>query len=109
MSDRGDCKDMETKRLFPDALYILRGFATIQVELGACRSGKASESTLRSASTTSKEISRDAHSKCPISNRMYHDSDTLKFDNTRMGKEDESTCLLIGFASVTDAVLDDWF
>lgn len=34
MADRGVDQDMDTKRLFPDTLYILRGFGMFQVELG---------------------------------------------------------------------------
>ena len=109
MGDRGDEKDLATKRLLADTLYILRGFGMFQVELGAGQSGKALINTLRSASNNDKEIFRDAHVKCPINNRVCQASATLKFGTKRIGSEDDTTCLLSDFASVPTTMLEDWF
>ena len=80
-----------------------------RIEVGAGQSGKALVSTLRSESNNDKEASRDAHIKCPINNRMCNAPTTLKFGTTRMGTEDETTCMLSDFASVPTKVLEDWF
>ena len=102
-------KDLDTNRLLPDTLYILRGFGVFRIEVGEGQSGKALVNTLRSASNNDKEAFRDAHIKCPINNRMCNASTTLKFGTTRMGTEDETTCVMSDFASVPTTVLEDWF
>ena len=109
MGGRGDEKDMDTKRLLADTLYILRGFGLFQVELGAGQSGKALINTMRDASNNDKEIFRDAYVKCPINNRVCQASATLKFGTKRIGSEDDATCLLSDFASVPTTMLEDWF
>ena len=109
MVDRGDDKDLDTKRLLSHTLYILRGFGMFQVELGADQSAKALVNTLRSAPNNDKEISRDAHLKCPINNRVCQASATLKFGTKRMGIEDDATCMHSDFASAPTTVLEDCF
>ena len=97
---------MDTKRLLPDSLYILRGFGLFQLELGDGEAGKASVNTLRSAPTNDKEIFRDARLKCPINNWARHSPASLKFGTTRMGAEDEFACLLSDSPSVPTTVSD---
>lgn len=56
MAGRGDDKDLDTKRLLSDTLYVLRGFGMFQVELGAGQSGKGLVNTMRPASNKDKEF-----------------------------------------------------
>ena len=105
---REEDKDLESKRMLSDSIYILRGFGLFEVGLGAGVTGKTLTATLRRSSNNDKEVFRDAYIKCPINNRICQAAATLRFGAKKLTVDDEQAALLSDFGSVSSTVLEDW-
>ena len=104
---REDDRDLETKRMLADSLYILRGSCLFEVCLVEGVTGKELTSTIRRSSNSDKEMFRDEHTKCPINNRICCAVLVLRFGAKKLSVDEEQSALLSDFGSVPNTTLED--